>query len=331
MDTEKLSVRILSTASRVLLVFITYALLLVATTALVATSGLVAAPASPAAGPEPLRGLPVVALADAGLLSWLVLRSRWVGVRLATALALAFFGVHTILPELEAAAVPGSFSRAGGGAAGAWFGGAVFAATLAAAAVVILRRTGRTEPTAEVVRRDGTALLADTLKIAAAALVLLIVHAAFGCRWGGYPVPPGFAFRGPFELLCPSIAGGGATGIELVRASVGALTGWVLVRSLRGGALETSLIVGSFSALAGPVHELLPLPLVAGDWASGQHWALAASRFVLGLALGFWFCWSGPAFVARRGQAAPIQRGPRHSPTASKGFEGHHADVRRTP
>jgi hypothetical protein len=71
----------------------------------------VAAPAAPPAGPEPLRGLPVVALASAGLVPWLVLRSHWLGSKLAVGIALAFFGAHTVLPELEALAAPAAPRR----------------------------------------------------------------------------------------------------------------------------------------------------------------------------------------------------------------------------
>jgi hypothetical protein len=306
MDTERTSTRILATVSRVLLVFVTYALLLVATAGLVSTAGLVAAPATPPPGPEPLRGLPVVALASAGLVSWLVLRSHWLGSRLAVGLALAFFGVHTLLPELEALAAPGSYSRGGNGAAGSWFGGAVFAATFAAAAVVILGHTGRTQLKP---RRDPgrASSIVDTVKVAAAAGLHSVVHAALGCRWGWYPAPERVAFRGPLGFFCPEMEGSSGAAfagwLELARSSLWALVGLLLVRLLRRGPAENSLAIGLFFALAAPVQQLLPSPLTPGDWASGHRSALAASQLATGVAFALWFSWQGPSFLAPRRRA----------------------------
>lgn len=285
MDQETTPIRIFSTASRVLLVFVTYALLLVATASLVSTAGLVAAPAAPEPGPEPLRGLPIVALASAGLVSWFVLRSRWLGAKLASAVALTFFGVHTVLPELEALAAPGSFSRAESGAAGSWFGGAVFAATFAVAAVVILGRAGRTEPRLE---RDAArlTLFFDAVKVSAAAGSYAIVHTALGYRWGWSMAPEGLA-----------------SGMTLVRGALWALMGLALVRLLRRGAAETSVAVGLFFALGPSAAQLLPSPLLPAAWASRQDWALAASQLATGAALALWFSWKGPRFLApRRGR-----------------------------
>ena len=306
MDTDALSVRIFSTASRVLLVFITYALLLVTTAGLVSISGPVGAPAAPASGSEPLHPLPIVALGSAGLITWVVLRSRWVGAKLAFGVAAAFFGAHTVLPELDALAAPGSFSRGVGGAAGAWFGGAVFAATFGTAAAVILGRTGRAEHAPPVQLQSARSLWVGSVKLAAAAVVQVIVHAGVGCQLGWYRVPDGFAFRGPLGLFCPDAASAGVAGdpassaAALVRGIVWALVGLLLVRLLRRGPAETSLVVGLFFALAGPVHELLPCPLVPGAWAIGTHVALAVSQLSCGAVLALWLSWDGPSFVQPR-------------------------------
>ena len=304
MDPERISVRVVSTASRVLLVFITYALLLVATAGLVSTAGLVAVPAAPRPGPESIPGLPLVALASAGLLSWIVLRSRWSGATLALGLAAAFFCAHTVLPELDARLVPGSFARAENGAAGSWFGGAVFAGTFAATAVALLGRAGRGDGKPLELARPAS-ILASTMKFALAAALQAITYALFGCRLGWYPAAQA-AFRGPFDLLCRGVPSSGAPAAlvagwpELLRGSIWALVGLILVRMLRRGPAETSLTVGIFFALAGPVHQLLPGPLIPGDWAAGEGLTLAMSQLVCGAALALWYSWEGPASLIRR-------------------------------
>jgi hypothetical protein len=299
--------RIFSTAARVLLVFVSYALLLLVAASVVAFAGLVPAVTLPQPGSERVQGLPVVALASAGLLCWLVLRSRWSGAKLALGCGLAFFCTHTVLPELDALVVPGSQSSSAGGAAARWLGGGLFAATVAVAAVVILARTRPSE--LAPANRGQASILADTVKVAAAAALQLIVHAALGCRWGWYPAPQGLAFRGPLELLCPDFDAFGAAsgGIELARASLWALIGLGLVRVLRRGPLETALAVGAFFALAAPVRQLLPSPLVPGEWVLGQRWALGASQLATGAALALWLRWPGPRFSRprRAGGSAP--------------------------
>jgi hypothetical protein len=304
MESERISVRVVSTASRVLLVFVTYALLLVATAGLVSTAGLVAVPATPRPGPESIPGLPIVALASAGLLSWVVLRSHWSGGKLALGLAAAFFCAHTVLPELDARMAPGSFSRPEDGAAGSWFGGAVFAATFAATAVALLgRRRADGERPLELAR--AASILASTLKFALAAALQAITYALLGCRLGWYPAGQ-LPLRGPVDLLCRGVASSGTTVApvagwpELLRGSIWALVGLILVRLLRRGPAETSLAVGLFFALAGPVHQLLPSPLVPGAWAAGEQMALATSQLVCGAALALWYSWDGPAPLVRR-------------------------------
>ncbi|HTV22885.1 MAG TPA: hypothetical protein VMG12_29545 [Polyangiaceae bacterium] len=329
MDQETLSVRIFSTASRVLLVFITYALLLVVTSGLVSVAGLVAAPAAPVPGPEPLRALPVVALASAGLLSWMVLRSHWLGAKLAVGVAVAFFGVHTVLPELEALSAPASFVRAPNSAAGSWFGGAVFAATFAVAAVVILGRTGRGGNLPRRALGGTPSLAANALKVAAATALQLVGHVGVGCRSGWYPTLEAVPLPGLIGLFCPATversAGGGVfpSAFALVYAALWALAGLVLVRLLSRGLAETSLIVGLFFALAAPVRQLLPLPLVQVDGTGEQRWALAASQLVCGAALALWLAWDGPRFLVRRTRrerSAPNEPAP--PPHRARGLTG---------
>jgi hypothetical protein len=313
-----------------MLVLVTYALLLLVTTTLVSIFGSSPAVASPQPGSEEIHGLPIVALASAGLVCWIVLRSRWSGAKLAFSIALAFLGAHTVLPDLEALAVPGSFSTRAGGVA-RWIGGAVFAITFATATVVILGRLRRSE--IEQAPIHGASVREDAMKIGVSTALQLVLHAAFGCRWGWYPPPEGLALG----FLCPSFATLGVVGaasggaLELVRALLWSLIGLALVRLLNRGAIETSLAVGAFFALADPVRQLLPSPLVAGEWASGKQWTLATTQLATGMTLALWLGWRGPRLPTPREDQLHDNRllqphasstSPTASAASSKGLEG---------
>jgi hypothetical protein len=302
MSGETTSIRIISIALRVLIVFVTYAFLLVATASLVATAELVRAPAAVPLGHESVMGLPVVALASAGLTSFLILRSRWSGSKLALGIGLTFFGAHTVLPELEAVGWRNSLSRSPGSAGVSLFTGAVLAMMLAAAAVVILGRSAPAPKAIRVARPSAAAFVGLVLDVASAALAYVAIYFGLGCSMGWYSAGLGSGSdTGPL-CLARSAALLGATPdllwVEAVRGSIWALIAVTLTRMLRGGVIETALALGAFVALSGPVHALLPSSAPLVDPLSSRSLAVLGSHFTLGILLAFWLSRRAPTFEA---------------------------------
>jgi hypothetical protein len=307
MSGEATSVRIISIALRVLIVFVTYAFLLVTTAGLVATAELVRAPAAVPLEREPLMGLPVVALASAGLTSFLILRSLWSGSKLALGIGLTFFGAHTVLPELEALGWRESLSRSPGSVGVSLFAGAVLATMLAAAAVVILGRSAPAPRAIHAARPSAVAFVGLVLDLASAALAYVAIYFGLGCSMGWYSAGLGSAGSetGPL-CLARSAALLGATPdllwVEAVRGSVWALIAATIARMLRGGVIETALALGAFVALAGPVHALLPSSAPLVDPLSSRSLAVLGSHFTLGILLAFWLSRRAPTFDAGRAE-----------------------------
>jgi hypothetical protein len=301
MSGELTSVRIISIALRVLLVFVTYAFLLVATAGLVGTAELVSTASSVPLEGNSLIGLPVVALASAGLISFIILRSRWSGSKLALGIGLTFFGAHTLLPELEAWGWRHSRSRSPGSVAVSLFAGAVFATMLAPAAVAILRRPAPAPQVIHTARPTAAAFMGMALDLGSAALAYGALYFGLGCSMGWYSAGLGSAGSDTGALcLAPSAALLGATPdllwVEAVRGSVWALVAMTIARMLRGGVIETALALGAFVALAGPVHALLPSSAPLVDPLSSRSVAVLGSHFTLGILLAFWLSPRAPSF-----------------------------------
>lgn len=304
MSGETASVRMISIALRVLLVFVTFAFLLVATAGLVATAELVTTPAAIPLPRESLTGLPVVALASAGLTSFLILRSRFSGSRLALRIGLTFFGAHTVLPELEALGFRESLSRGPGSVAVSLFAGAVFAMMLAPAAVVILGRPAPSEAT-PTARPTAGALVGLVLNLGSAALAYVAVYFGLGCSMGWYPagLHSAGSDTGPFCLANSAALLGAAPEllwVEALRGLVWALIAMTIARMLRGGVIETALTLGAFVALAGPVHALLPSSAALVDPLSARSLAVLGSHFALGVVFAFWLSRRTPSFDPER-------------------------------
>jgi hypothetical protein len=317
MSGEATSVRIISIALRVLLVFVTYAFLLVATAGLVGTAALVRAPAAVPLERESIMGLPVVALASAGLTSLLILRSRWSGSKLALGIGLTFFGAHTLLPELEAWGWRESLPRGPDSPAVSLFAGAVLATMLALAAVVILGRSspapelGHSAPAPEAIhgaRPRAAAFVELVLDLASAALAYVAIYFILGCSMGWYSAGfgSGSSDKGPLCLARSATLLGAAPEllyVEAVRGFVWALIAMTIARMLRGGVIETALALGAFVALAGPVHALLPSSTPLVDRLSSSSLTVLGSHFTLGILLAFWLSRRAPAFDPRRAES----------------------------
>ncbi len=303
MSTEAASVRIISVALRVLLVFVAYASLLVATAGLVATAERVAAPGAVPFERESLLGLPVVALASAGLTSFLILRSRFSGSRLALRIGLTFFGAHTLLPELDAFGWRQTLPRGAVSVAVSLFAGAVFATMLASSAVVILGRTGPAREVIHAPRASARAIVGLALDLASAAAAYVAIYFGLGCSTGWYDAAPGSA-GGESGLLC---LGRSATllaampqlwWVEAVRGCVWALVALTIARMLRGSVIEAAVALGAFAALAGPVHSLLPNPALLGHAGAGHSLVVLMSHFAWGVLLAFWLSRAAPSVDA---------------------------------
>jgi hypothetical protein len=251
------------TTTRVLAAFVAYAVLMAATGGLFAPSGAWAQPSR-----ESLQALPLGALASSVVLSYLILRSRWAGARLALAVGAALFVAHTVLPSLQSlAGAQLSAPVQARALATAWFAGAVFAGLWAPAAVALLGRAS-SSGTAPLDRQVASSAAEWCCKLAGGVLLYAVAHLGPDC----------WATR-PWAVL---LAG-----------SLWTLVGVTIARMSRGSALELSLAVGGFFAVTAGCIEL-PSAHASGQWFAPAPLREVATSFLLGALLGAGLSWRGP-------------------------------------
>lgn len=235
----------------------------------------------------------------AGLLIYLTLRSRWHGWKLAGALALIFYGVHTFLSQIETAAFPAVAERLPPGMLRAFFlADLLFAIPFSLLLVWLLRKT----------RRDTAANSPDNRlrmpagewawKLALIAVLYVIVYFTFGyfVAWRTPGLPE---YYGGQDL--GFLPGLGVTMREtawlpffqMLRAMIWAGFGCVIIRMHKGGTLETSLAVGlAFSILmAAPL--LLPNPIMGDVVANAHLKEVASSNLLFGFVVAQILLWKG--------------------------------------
>jgi len=220
--------------------------------------------------------LPLVSVLMAVLLIYLTLRSRWHGWKLAGALALIFYGIHTFMSQIETAAFPAVANRMPPGMLrGFLLADIPFAVIFALLCVWILRKTKPRGPDAGKNDRLIMPLGEWAWKLGAIAVLYVVIYFTFGyfVAWRTPGLPEYYGGK-DFGFL----PGLGVTMREtpwlpffqVFRAMLWAALGCLIIRMHKGGALESSLAVGlAFSILmAAPL--LLPNPIM-GDVVARAH------------------------------------------------------------
>lgn len=245
--------------------------------------------------PEAIAGsaaaLPLVSLIMTGLLAYTVLRSRDHGWRLVLGLFVVFYGINTLLSQIEALAFPAvSGGLPEGTIAGFFLSGLMVWFPMCLMAVWIL---GRWRPSPE---RAGGGRLQMTAGEWAVKLILAIVLYEAVYFLFGYFV----AWRTPG---LPQFYGGTDPGtffgqlgnvmrdtpwlpwLQAGRALIWTGLAVILIRLHRGGRIETSVAVGWTFCLAMTAPMLFPNPIMPPEIARAHTIELFWSNLLFGFLL----------------------------------------------
>jgi hypothetical protein len=237
------------------------------------------------------RILPLVSLLMAAVLIYLALRSRWNGWKLAWAISLIFYGIHTFMSQIETAAFPAVANRLPPGMLrGFLLADILFAVVFAVLCVWILRKTKPDDSTSVGNDRLLMPLGEWAWKLAVIAAFYVALYFTFGyfVAWRTPGLPE---FYGGQDL--GFLPGLGVTMrqtpwlpfFQVLRAMIWTALGCLGIRMHKGGKLETSIAVGfTFSTLmAAPL--LLPNPIM-GDIVARAHLVeVSSSNLIFGFLL----------------------------------------------
>jgi hypothetical protein len=252
--------------------------------------------------PEQIAGaaaaLPVVVLLMTCLISYLTLRSRWHGWRLALGLFTVFFGVYTFLAQIEPLAFPAVTDQMPPGTIPLFIlAGFILTLPFSGFAVWIL---GKSKPDPAAGEPNDRLIMPASewaWKLVAGVVLYEVIYFAFGYyvawRTPGLPefyggTDPGSFFGQlgnvvrdtPWLFLFQAFRGLVWTGIACV-----------IVRMHKGGTLETALAAGLAFGVLMSATMLIPNPLMPEHVYRAHLYELTPSNFLFGFLVSLLLLW----------------------------------------
>ena len=261
-------------------------------------------PPDPTAAQSPLSpamAMPLVALLNTSVMSWLILRSRLAGRRLAVVMTLVFFGVQTFMAQVEswifqfspafAAHLPAAMIP--------WIllAGLLHACLWVPLAVRILGRW--TAPSSDCGRPQPH--FARPGRLAAASAVYVVLYFVFGyyVAWRSPAIRDYYQGSDPGTLWLQLRSVLRDTPwlplAQVLRGAAWTLAGLTVLRSMRGSLTEKALAVGLLFAVVMNSGLLLPNPYMPYDVRMVHLLETASSNFLFGAIVAWLFREGGRA------------------------------------
>jgi hypothetical protein len=261
-----------------------------------------AGPPTPADAAAALTALVAVSLINAAIWTYLILRSNWTGWKLILAVFFVFFGVNTLMPQIETAYFvtrlpPGMLPRL-------FIAGLIMTAVFAPLAVLIL---GKARSHSNAVSRTLAGPL--TLKLLLIIVAYVAIYFTFGyfIAWKNAAVRTYYGGNDPGNFLV-HIANLLRTEpmlfvLQAVRALLWAAIAVPVIKMLKGEWWETGLAVALLFAVM-TSQLLLPNPLMPDEVRMVHLLETSTSNFLFGWLVVLILCGAGRA-RAPRGEAVP--------------------------
>jgi len=246
-----------------------------------------------------LRSLLIFTLCAGGTLSYLILRSRWNGWMIASAVFVSMYGISTVASQLDSVALlsnklPQGMIRA------IFVQGAIAAALFAPLAVLALgkwRAPSDRAPRSPAAPREMASILLR-VAILVAAFVFLYLFFGYYVAWQN---PELRRFYGGPELATfwASLGHNWTSsrwiyGLAALRALLYIACLYPLVRMLQTSRWESALAAALFSA-CWTTLLLLPNPLMPASVARSHFWETLSFNLVFGALAGRLLCFTPPA------------------------------------
>ena len=252
--------------------------------------------------------LPLVGLIMSSCLSYLALRSRWHGWRLAGALFIILYGIYTFLSQIETAVFPAIADQLPEGTLRGFFvSGLALAVPFSLLAVWILKKTRKDPSISEARQRLRIPAGEWVWKLGAAAILYVIVYFTFGYyvawRTPGLPEFYGGSDPGSFLAQLGNVMRDTPwlPFFQIPRGLVWAAIGCLIISMHRGKPWELALAVGLTFATLISSGLLFPNPFMPPAIARGHALELSSSMVVYGILLTILMLWkpAGPVPAAK--------------------------------
>lgn len=234
--------------------------------------------------------MPIVALLNTLVLSYIILRSRWSGWQLTGVVFFMFYGVNTFMSQIETAAFPAVANRMPPGMLqGLFIMGMIHAALLAPLAVLILGKWKKDLTAGAPNDRLVLPLGEWALKLAVIAIAYNILYFSFGyyVAWRNPAVQSYYGGTDPGSLIGQMANVVRDTPwlpfFQLLRALLWTLIALPVIRMMKGAWWEAALGVGLLFAVIMNSSLLIPNPLMPTAVRLTHLVETATSNFIFGI------------------------------------------------
>jgi hypothetical protein len=240
---------------------------------------------------EGVLPLLTVCFLETSVLSYLILRSRWTGWRLAAAIFFVFYGVTTFMSQIESAVFltrlpPGILPRL-------FLMGALIAAPFSVLAVLILGK--RNAETIDNERNSRLVMPASewAWKLAVIAIVYVFLYFTFGyfIAWRNQAVQAyyGGTDPGSFTAQMGTVLHNTPwlVPFQVLRAMCWVVLALPVIRMMKGQWPETALAIGLLFSVVMNAGLLLPNPYMPEPVRMAHLAETASSNFILGVFVGW--------------------------------------------
>ena len=232
-----------------------------------------------------------VCFLEVAVLTYLIIRSRWTGWRLAAAVFVVFYGVTTIMSQMESAVFltrlpPGMVPRL-------FLMGAMIAAPFSIAAVLILGKWKRNGAGVQRSTRPDMPPGEWAWKLAVIALAYLVLYFTFGyfIAWRNPAVLEYYQGVDEGSFLTHMAADvrnkPWLIPFQIVRAICWVVLAMIVIRMLRRRWLETALMIGLLFSVVMNARLLLPNPYMPEPVRMAHLVETASSNLIFGLLIGW--------------------------------------------
>ena len=237
-----------------------------------------------------LAALLTVSILNAAVLAYVIIRSRWIGWKLMLTIFFVFYGVTTLMPQIETAFFltrlpPGMLPRL-------FLAGAIIAALFSPLAVLILGKRKPCEPKDEANNQSHLRLnmpLGEWVgKLCLIVIAYVVIYFTFGyfIAWKSAAVRAYYGGQDPGSLLTQMSSVIRETPwlipLQVVRAILWAAIAVPVIRMMKGRWWEAGLAVALLFGVVATSLLLLPNPLMPGDVRMVHLLETATSNFLFG-------------------------------------------------
>ncbi len=258
----------------------------------------------PAMQQAALKAIPIVCLVDTLVLALVILRSNWNGWRLMLATSVSYYGVQTVMAQIESAYFGPALGISAAMIKGLFLQSLPIVLIFIPLAVLILGkgRGGDSDPSAT--QRLSMPALQWAWKLAVIAVVYVILYFLFGyfVAWSN-PALSSMYGNGADQQI---FALGHLIPLQLGRGILWALFTLPLIRMTKGSPWQIAIIAGLLLALPMNISHVIPNPIMPDPSVRLSHFIeTATSNFIFGIVITQLVLWRPRPVHAP--QAQPVQ------------------------